>query len=164
MYSTRYACRVELLQESVADNILQETFASAKRQARQHLLLDWEHLDESRAAIQEVVVVVRPYLEVWLENVVGHFTYRVTQVLTGHGCFGEYLSRIKRSRRQCHQSGAASDSVEHTVKECPRWAKDRRALVDAIGPDLSLEGLMQVLASGDKDRREAVISFCSIVM
>ncbi|XP_020295620.1 uncharacterized protein LOC109860752, partial [Pseudomyrmex gracilis] len=157
MYSARYSCQVELLREGAAESVLREGLATAKRQARRQMLLDWEqHLGEPHAAAQEVVLVVRPHLKVWLENGVGHLTYRVTQVLTGHGCFGEYLSRIgKEPTTQCHQCGAASDSVEHTVEECPRWASDRRALADAIGPDLSLESLMRALASGDKDRQQA---------
>ncbi|XP_020298580.1 uncharacterized protein LOC109862840 [Pseudomyrmex gracilis] len=122
MYATRYACRVELLQKGLAENNLREALANSERQARQQLLLNWEqHLDKPRAAVQEVVAVIRPHLEMWLQNGVGHLTYTVTQVLTGHGCFGEYLCRIsKEPTAQCHECGAASDSVEHTVEECPR--------------------------------------------
>ncbi|XP_020298468.1 uncharacterized protein LOC109862745 [Pseudomyrmex gracilis] len=166
MYVTRYARRVKLLQEGLPENNLREALANSERQARQQLLLDWEqHLNEPRAAVQEVVAVIRPHLEVWLQNGVGHLTYRVTQVLTRHGCFGEYLCRIdKEPTAQCHKCGAASDSVEHTVEECPRWADDRRKLVAKVGGDLSLKGLFKPLASGEEEKWRAVVSFCSVVM
>ncbi|XP_020298808.1 uncharacterized protein LOC109863041 [Pseudomyrmex gracilis] len=161
MYATRYTRRVELLQEGLAENNLREAIAYSERQARQQLLLDWEqHLDEPRAAVQEVVAVIRPHLEVWLQNWVGHLTYRVTQVLTGHGCFGEYLCRIsKEPTAQCHECGAASYSVEHTVEECPRWANDRRKLVANVGGDLSLEVLFKALASGEEEKGLSVICY-----
>ncbi|XP_020297174.1 uncharacterized protein LOC109861781 [Pseudomyrmex gracilis] len=59
MYATRYARRVESLQEDLAENTSREALANLERQARQQLLLDWEqHLDEPRATVQEVVAVV----------------------------------------------------------------------------------------------------------
>ncbi|XP_020298849.1 uncharacterized protein LOC109863077, partial [Pseudomyrmex gracilis] len=103
-----------------------------------------------------VVQVVQLHLEVWLEQGVGRLTYRVTQVLIRHGCFGEYLCRIRKEPiAQCHECGAASDSVRHTVEHCPQWANERRELTAKIGDDLSLEGLMRVLVFRDKDEWEA---------
>ncbi|XP_020296295.1 uncharacterized protein LOC109861174 [Pseudomyrmex gracilis] len=166
MYSARYSRRVELQREGLAGDALREALARSERQARRQLLLGWERLlSEPNVDAQEVVRVVRPHLQVWLDNGVGRLTYRVTQVLTGHGCFGEYLCRFGReSTTQCHECGAASDSVEHTVEECPRWASERRKLVANIREDLSLEGLLRALASRERDEWEAVVSFCSAVM
>ncbi|XP_020294949.1 uncharacterized protein LOC109860347 [Pseudomyrmex gracilis] len=166
MYSARYSRRVDLQREELAEDALREALAKSKRQARRQLLLGWEQLlSEPDVDAQKVVRVVRPHLRVWLDNGVGCLTYRVTQVLTGHGCFGEYLCRIGReSTTQCHACGAASDSVEHTVEECPRWAPERRELVAIIGDNLSLESLLRALASREKDEWEAVVSFCSAVM
>ncbi|XP_020297566.1 uncharacterized protein LOC109862078 [Pseudomyrmex gracilis] len=157
MYATKYARRVELLQKGLVENNLREALVNSERQARQQLLLDWEqHLDEPRAAVQKVVAVIRPHLQVWLQNGVGHLTYRVTQVLTGHGCFGEYLCRIgKEPTAHCHACGAVSDSAEHTVEECLRWADDRRELAANIGVDLSLNGLLKALASGAEEKWRA---------
>ncbi|XP_020298935.1 uncharacterized protein LOC109863151 [Pseudomyrmex gracilis] len=148
MYSARYSRRVELQREGLAEDALREALARSERQARQQLLLDWEQLlSEPDVDAQEVVRVVRPHLQVWLDNGVGRLTYRMTQVLTGHGCFGEYLCRIRReSTTQCYKCGAASDSVEHTVEDCPQWAPERREQVAKIGKDLSLEAVMKVLA------------------
>ncbi|XP_020298999.1 uncharacterized protein LOC109863191 [Pseudomyrmex gracilis] len=163
MYSARYHRRVELMQGGLADEPLREAIANSERQARRQLLLDWEQLlEEPRAARQKVVEAVRPHLRLWLKNGAGRLTYWVTQVLTGHGCFGEYLCRIgKEPTAQCRECGAASDTARHTAEECPRWANERRELAAKIGDDMSLEALLRALASGDNEHRDAVISFCS---
>ncbi|XP_076298330.1 uncharacterized protein LOC143217675 [Lasioglossum baleicum] len=50
-------------------------------------------------------------------------------VLTGHGCFGEYLVRMRREpAAQCHHCGEEVDTAQHTLEECPAWAGPRRVL------------------------------------
>ncbi|XP_020297412.1 uncharacterized protein LOC109861964 [Pseudomyrmex gracilis] len=154
MYSAKYSRRVELLhQEGLAINTLQETLAMSKRHARRQLLFGWgQFLDEPRAAAQKVVGILRPHLEVWLEHGVGRLTYRTTQVLTGHGCFGEYLCRIGRDpTTRCYKCGAARDTPKHTVGECPRWARERQDLIVVIENNLSLEGLLRALVSRERE-------------
>nr|XP_032516585.1 uncharacterized protein LOC116769558 [Danaus plexippus plexippus] len=96
----------------------------------------------------------------------GVLTFRLTQVLSGHGCFGRYLFRIRREEtlgcRHCdHQP---EDTVEYTVTECPAWAELRRVHRVAIGGgDLSRSALVQAMVRS-KRRWEAVSSFCEAVM
>lgn len=64
----------------------------------------------------------------------------MTQVLTGHGCFGEYLCRIKKERTTaCHHCEEAVDTAQHTLAECPAWVEERRVLTDIVSGDLSLQ-------------------------
>ena len=43
----------------------------------------------------------------------------LTQVLTGHGCFSEYLHRIrKEATARCHHCDASVDSAQHTLEFC----------------------------------------------
>ncbi|XP_020297129.1 uncharacterized protein LOC109861748 [Pseudomyrmex gracilis] len=152
-YSARYSLRVELLKEDMEGDALGEAIAESKRQARQQLLQRWkESLSVPRAEAQKVIRVVQPHLQVWLEKEVKRLTYRVTQVLTGHGCFGEYLCQIgKEPTTQCHECKAANDSTGHTVEKCPKWSGERQELAAEIGQDLSQEGLMKALASRDEE-------------
>ncbi|XP_043587315.1 uncharacterized protein LOC122569789 [Bombus pyrosoma] len=54
-------------------------------------------------------------------------TYRLTQVLTGHGVFGEYLMKIRRETTDiCHHCGKGSDTAQHTLESCPAWELPRR--------------------------------------
>ncbi|XP_020297221.1 uncharacterized protein LOC109861819, partial [Pseudomyrmex gracilis] len=100
----------------------------------------------------------------WLDRRHGKVTYRLTQMLSGHGCFEEYLHRIgKRPTAQCRACDAASDSAQHTLEECPAWAEERRVLVASIGEDLSLPAVVRVMVGG-KENWKAVAFFCEQVM
>ena len=79
-------------------------------------------------------------------------TYRLTQVLTGHGVFGSYLARIGREKTaECWFCGAPEDDVEHTVTVCPAWGSHRQWLVEVIGLYLSICGLANGLLHGSRE-------------
>jgi hypothetical protein len=49
-------------------------------------------------------------------------TFRVTQALTGHGCFQYYLNRMGRAASPiCMQCESAVDTVQHTLLSCEYW-------------------------------------------
>jgi len=84
----------------------------------------------------------------------------MTQVLSGHGCFGEFLCRIGKERTaECHHCNHPHDSAQHTLKACPAWAAERAELMVAVGADLSLPAVIRAIV-----RRagawKAVSSFC----
>ena len=81
-------------------------------------------------------------------------TYRVTQVLTGHGCFSEYLHRIgKEATAHCHHCDADVDSAQHTLEHCPTWAVLRHSLIVEIGWDLPPPAILEALLVSERDRR-----------
>ena len=81
-------------------------------------------------------------------------------MLTGHGCFGEYLHRIgKEATARCHYCDASMDSAQHTLEYCPAWAQSRRDFIAEIGWDLSPPAILEALLVSDRGRR-AVTSFC----
>ena len=85
-------------------------------------------------------------------------------MLTGHGCFGEYLHRIgKEATARCHHCDADVDSAQHTLEHCPAWALLRRALVAEIGRDLSPPAVFGALLANERSRK-AVVTFCEQVM
>jgi len=87
------------------------------------------------------------------------------QVLSGHGCFGEYLHRIPKRERttKCHHCGDPEDTAQHTLEHCPAWANQRRVLTDIIEGDLSPSAV--VLAMLEDERSwGAVTSFCEDVI
>ncbi|XP_076301788.1 uncharacterized protein LOC143219866 [Lasioglossum baleicum] len=92
-------------------------------------------------------------------------TFRLTQVLSGHGCFGEYLHRMGREpTAQCHHCDAEVDTARHTLEECRAWAGPRRALCFAVeGWDLSLPVVLVRMIESERSWR-AVTSFCEEVM
>ncbi|KMQ88454.1 reverse transcriptase [Lasius niger] len=91
----------------------------------------------------------------------------MTQVFTGHGCFGEYLGRIgKKNSRVRWFCDYECDTAQHTLEECPAWAGEREELRAKVGRDLSLPTLVGKMVEGE-EREEvwrAVSSFCEKVM
>ena len=87
--------------------------AEMKEEVRVRTVEEWRKLLD-RPGMRDaygVIEAVQPLLAEWAGG--GHgvvLTYRMTQVLTGHGCFGEYLRRIRKERTGvCHHCGDPSD-------------------------------------------------------
>ncbi|XP_043262927.1 uncharacterized protein LOC122403465 [Colletes gigas] len=88
----------------------------------------------------------------------------MTQVFTGHGCFGEYLWRIgKEATTRCHHCEVLQDSAQHTLVACPAWAGERRVLTRVVGDNLTLEVLIGRMLDS-QDAWEAVSVFCEAAM
>ncbi|XP_011162982.1 uncharacterized protein LOC120360010 [Solenopsis invicta] len=61
-----------------------------------------------------VLEAVLSYLEERLDRPWGGLSYRMTQVLIGDGCFGEYLCQIgKEPTTHCHHCDAERDCAAH---------------------------------------------------
>lgn len=60
--------------------------------------------------------------------------FHLTQVLSGHGCFNDYLFRMgKVEAPSCsHCSRGRNDGPQHTLFECEAWRQDRRELVQSL--------------------------------
>jgi len=67
-----------------------------KDQTRQSMILEWQKdLEDPHTPGRRTVEAIGPLLPEWLEGVKREgITYRMTLMLSGHGCFGEYLCRI----------------------------------------------------------------------
>lgn len=112
---------------------------------------------------QRVIGAVRPVLEEWVGRRWGGLTYRMTQIISGHGCFAAYLYRIgKEETRNCHYCDDPEDTAQHILESCPAWAEEREEL-DAIGPNLLLPAIIRTILYSEELRR-AFSSFCERVM
>ncbi|XP_070529841.1 uncharacterized protein [Cardiocondyla obscurior] len=112
------------------------------------------------------IAAIQPVLAQWLDMWVlgGGPSFRVTQVLSGHGCFGRYLCQIGREvDESCHHCDALVDTAQHTLEVCPAWAVEREELVRMIGPDLTLPHVMES-AVADLEGWRALSLFCDKVM
>ncbi|XP_029172267.1 uncharacterized protein LOC114941449 [Nylanderia fulva] len=141
-----------------------KTTEAARRQLKQAAIEIWsEDLLRPRAGVR-AVQAIQPVLQDWLSRKPG-LSYRVVQVLTGHGCFGEYLhdKARKEPSRRCHHCAEVRDTAQHTVEFCPAWADQRRALTSAIGGDLGLPSMVKAMLESQQ-KWEAVASFCEEVL
>lgn len=78
-----------------------------------------------------------PNWETWRNRRGLPLIYRMTQVLTGRGVFGEYLRKIGRETTNiCHYSGEGRQTAQHTLELCPAWKLSRYTLRHVIGEGL----------------------------
>lgn len=105
-----------------------------------------------------------PQLLTWINRPHGKLTYRMTQLITGHGCFAACLHMIgKLSTPSCGFCGIGTDNAQHTLQECTAWDVERDLLKNTIRKNLSLRTVInKVLQS--KENWTAFIKFCEIVM
>jgi len=140
-----------------------------KLHARRLMLQQWsgwlaERAQNANHRTRRVVAAIQPRLADWYERGRGGISYRSAQLITGHGCFGEFLQWIGRERTtECHHCGAPVDTAQHTLEDCPAWAEQRRALVAAVGPDLSPPAIIDAML-GEGGSWRAFLDFAEEVM
>lgn len=70
----------------------------------------------------------------WSRRKHGFMTFHLTQLLSGHGCFGTFLQKIgKELTTVCHHCGYETDDAEHTMFRCTSWEEERAEVVRVIG-------------------------------
>lgn len=141
-----------------------ETIRSWRLDACQRVIQDWR-TDLDRAEMGGYTIsAILPVLTKWLEKKRGPLSFRLVQVITGHGCFGKYLHRIRREPTPaCHHCQGDNDDAAHTLAACPAWAEERRHLVAAFGTDLGLPEVIKK-AVDDLDKWTVLTRFCGVVM
>ncbi|XP_024877097.1 uncharacterized protein LOC112457981 [Temnothorax curvispinosus] len=138
-----------------------------KQQVTRSLILKWkEFLQDPRLPGERVRQAIQPVLEDWLERRRRGSTFHTTQVISGHGCFGQYLCRIgKEGTTHCHHCPEEVDTAQHTLEFCPAWEERRRVLRATVGNDLSLQAIIRATVEGNGDEKwGAFASFCNAVM
>ncbi|XP_064074654.1 uncharacterized protein LOC135193962 [Vanessa tameamea] len=133
--------------------------------AQRALIRRWEEDLGSPSAGLATVEAIRPHLSRWVKQRRGTLSFRLMQVLTGHGCFGRYLHRIARREMtpSCHECGAPSDTARHTLIKCSAWGPQRHSLAAIVGRDLSLPSVINAMIDSERCWKEMVL-FCENVM
>ena len=134
---------------------------SPKERAIRRARTRWKQELTSRAAEKRAIGAILPK---WEEAGPGALTYKITQILTGHGCFGEYLRRTGAEKTaSCHHCDAELDTAQHTLAECRAFEEQRRRLIGVIGRSLTPAVIVDAILTDDT-RKEAVTTFCEEVI
>jgi hypothetical protein len=135
--------------------------------AQREALRQWKEALAFPTAGHRTIEAICPVLEEWVGRRQGSLSFRIVQVLTGHGCFGHYLHKVARREEtpQCHHCDALDDTAEHTLQECPAWRRQRVELIGAldIGGTLSLSTMVEAMLDSESAWK-AVASFCDNVI
>ncbi|XP_072761235.1 uncharacterized protein [Anoplolepis gracilipes] len=143
----------ELLAQIYADVY---TGAPQGSETQHHYPLQGAASGEAPRLVTPVGALAGPVASKWVDRNFGGTSYHATQVLAGHGCFGEYLCRIgKEPAPRCWHCGAGNDPTDvnyfgasrivtgavdsqHTLEYCSAWSELRRVFTAQIGDDLDL--------------------------
>lgn len=157
--------RVRNLKE--ADNWSKELDAAIRKKETLLMRRQWElYLQRHNAAGKYTRDALLPNIFQWLSREHnGGMTFRLSQLLTGHGSFAVYLFRIGKvdDPRCAHCNTGEEDSALHTLARCEAWEADRIALREAIGQDLSLVAVIAAMCRSAKEWTE-VARFAESVM
>lgn len=100
----------------------------------------------------------------WTERNFGETDFHLTQMLTGHGCFGYYLHKYKkREDPACVDCGSPVDNAEHTLFRCDRWWRHRRDLEVRIGAALEPDTVVSKMLE-KTDHWNAVKAYAGMVL
>lgn len=95
--------------------------------ARDGLLRRWQE-DMETATTGRWTFRLIGDLRAWHERRHGEVNFRLSQALTGHGCFRSYLHRFGKSETdECAICGVSPDDAEHAIFNCDlahRWRTD----------------------------------------
>ena len=123
--------------------------AEAKREAMNNWQAEWDR-NGTGSWTRRLI----PRIDVWKNRRWGQLSYHVTQFLTGHGCFNEYLLRFKkRENAVCMYCDHPNDDVEHTFIGC-----DRRILEVELGSELTPEMMVECMLQSKK-KWDRVVKF-----
>jgi hypothetical protein len=159
----QYRVAARLQRDRPAGEEIQRIRTLAQREA----LRQWKEALVLPTAGHRTIEAIRSVLEKWVERRHGILSFRIVQILTGHGCFGHYLHKVARREEtpQCHHCDALDDTAEHTLQVCQAWRRQRVDLIDAldIGGVLSLSNMVEAMLDSES-AWEAVASICENVM
>ncbi|KAE9528677.1 hypothetical protein AGLY_012252 [Aphis glycines] len=101
-----------------------------------------------------------PNVVPWCNRRHGQLEFHMTQIMSGHGCFGVYLHKIgKETTKRCHHCGSPEDDAAHTLFVCPAWELDRLMMTNALDVRLHADNFSEVVLSNPA-HWEAVATFC----
>lgn len=163
MYAETFRCSRE--ERSAPGGLTPWRAKAIKIIAKRRMFGRWQEWARGRirggARVREVLA---PRIVGWVDRKWGFLTFRFTQILTGHGCFGAFLHRIgKEGTPECHHCPALIDTAQHTLAECPAWTDQRMGLAVFFGRDLSLSNVVRGILQS-REAWTAVTRFCEKVI
>ncbi|KAJ8911673.1 hypothetical protein NQ315_014032 [Exocentrus adspersus] len=80
----------------------------------------------------------------------GQLEYYSTQFLTGHGSFKTYLRRIGKAESELCERCGETDTPEHVLFYCERWAARKERMSREIGEELRVDNIMELACASER--------------
>ncbi len=105
-----------------------------------------------------------PQLTTWMNRKHGEVDYYLTQFLTGHGCFREYLFKYKHDDSPyCPTCTGVVENVEHIFFECPRFGDTRQVLTEIVGHRITPENVLNAMLKSEESWIAANEAICRLM-
>lgn len=89
-----------------------------------------------------------PTVREWIKRKHGETNFYLTQFLTGHGCFRQYLHKYTHADHPyCLYCDGKYENAEHILMDCHRFEDERKHIERCIGSAVSPEGLLKAMLS-----------------
>jgi len=141
---------------------LKEGIVVEERNLRDMTFRKWQaQWDSTKTGLwpKRLISVIRK----WTDRRFGETDFHLTQMLTGHGCFGYYLHKYKkREDPACVDCGSPVDDVEHTLFKYDRWWRQRELEVK-MGADMEPDTVVTAMLQ-NAENWKAVKNYAGMVL
>lgn len=123
----------------------EELRTEERRYSTSRWQLQWDAAEKGRWTHRLI-----PRIDVWLNRSHGEVNYYLTQMLSGHGCFREYLHRFKHDDSpECPSCPGVMEDAEHVFFECPRFCQQRDEVEITIKKKIYPESIVEAMLSSE---------------
>lgn len=121
---------------------------------------DWDNSVKSRWTHRLI-----PNVTVWVNRKYGEINFHLTQVLSGHGCFRQYLHRFGHaSSPNCPNCEGTAETPEHVIFDCPRFNEQRQVIWSRCGVDTTPDNLVVRMCLTEGTWRDVCGAITQIVL
>lgn len=100
----------------------------------------------------------------WTTRRHGDINYHLTQLLSGHGCFREYLYKYKHvDDPNCLYCEGRTESAEHVLMECVRFEEARHLIEQHTREPITPHGLVKYMLRSEGNWNNASLIIASIM-
>lgn len=135
----------------------------AKREEREVTYREWQLQWVTQGTTGEWTRTLIKNVKSWTECIFRRTDYYLTQILSGHGTFGSYTKKIKKTEVDKCIYCEESDDPRHTIFECVRWTVQRMQVELKVGEEINENRIVDIMLTS-KDRWDAVHSYIKEIM
>jgi hypothetical protein len=148
---------IELQVETRA--VMEEQNEEEQESSKEDMMVEWQKRWEQGTKGRWTRTLITD-VKTWKKRQHGEVDFHITQALTGHGCYGEYLKRIGN---EGDDTCWYCDTAAHTLFEYSRWESERLTMEGKTETRLTSKNFVDIMLHS-KQRWDAVAEFVRKIM
>lgn len=121
-----------------------------KKQEKHQSLRDWQQRWDSSEKGRWTYRLI-PKIDVWLNRNHGEINFHLSQFLSGHGCYRQYLYRFGHDDSNiCPDCEGEVEDAEYVMFKCNRFRAERQELLELTGNDISPETIVEEMVRSEE--------------